>query len=129
MEHKHLTEVLNRYYANFTANVQILDDIHLAVKKDIADHEYLNSIEYKVQQRIDYVCNKYNVTIEDIRGNDRKHSLTIVRHSLCYILRKELGLSLSKVADIVGYSKQSHASIIWAVRSIQDRIDVYGFEP
>ena len=66
------------------------------------------------------VCRFFNVGEEQIRGSSRKASIVRARQVLMYLLRLEVGLSLSGVGEIVG--GRDHSTVIHSVEKIRKSI-------
>tara|TARA_R100000908_G_C3723897_1_gene125673 strand:- start:331 stop:774 length:444 start_codon:yes stop_codon:yes gene_type:complete len=67
-------------------------------------------------------CNKVDITLEQLYSKSRKRDLVEKRMVLMYTLRKSVGMTLHKIADALD---KNHATIIHAVKSIEDFIVVY----
>ncbi len=73
-----------------------------------------------IQTIIDAVCKHYKTDISQIRGSSRKASLVITRQVLMYLLRKELGLPLEVIGEMVG--GRDHSTVIYGVDKVSSNI-------
>ena len=71
---------------------------------------------------VDEVCRHYKVRRESLCGSSRKSTLVFVRQIVMYFLRKDLGLSLEAIGDLLG--GRDHSTVIHGVEKIEDRIGV-----
>jgi len=62
----------------------------------------------------------YNISVNDLLGGSRQAELVLPRHTAMYVLRKELNLSFSKIAEIMG--KKDHTTVIYAYRKMKELI-------
>ena len=67
-------------------------------------------------------CEKVEMTIEQLYSKSRKRELVEKRMVLMYTLRKSVGMTLHKIASSLD---KNHATIIHAVKSIENFIQVY----
>jgi|TARA_R110002020_G_scaffold6208_5_gene25941 hypothetical protein len=67
-------------------------------------------------------CGKVDITLNQLYSKSRKRDLVEKRMVLMYTLRKSVGMTLHKIADALD---KNHATIIHAVKSIEDFIVVY----
>lgn len=61
---------------------------------------------------IESTANMYGVTTDDILSNGRRADLILPRHTIMYVLRKDLGLSFPKIAQIM--KKKDHTTVMHA---------------
>ena len=66
------------------------------------------------------VCRFFRVGEEQIRGSSRKASIVGARQILMYLLRLEVGLSLSGIGEIVG--GRDHSTVIHGVEKVRKSI-------
>lgn len=69
-----------------------------------------------------YVCDFFEVEEDDVRGKRRKRELVLARHTFWYVMRKYKHHTLKYIAWQWG--KRDHSTVIHAVKSISDLIDV-----
>ncbi len=74
-----------------------------------------------IQSVIQSTAEAYSVSIDDLLGNRRQADLILPRHTVMYLLRKELGLSFPKIAEIMG--KKDHTTIMYAYEKIKKQIE------
>ena len=67
-------------------------------------------------------CEKVEITLDQLYSKSRKRDLVEKRMVLMYTLRKSVGMTLNKIAEALD---KNHATIIHAVKSIEDFIVVY----
>ena len=67
-------------------------------------------------------CEKVNISIDQLYSKSRKRDLVEKRMVLMYTLRRSVGMTLHKIADAL---KKNHATVIYAIKSIDDFIKVY----
>jgi len=69
---------------------------------------------------VESVARYYSISITDIAGRSRRSGLVLPRQMAMYILRNDLHISLSKVADI--FNKSDHTSVIYSVNKMNNQI-------
>ena len=67
-------------------------------------------------------CEKVDMTLDELYSKSRKRELVEKRMVLMYTLRKSVGMTLHKIANSLD---KNHATIIHAVKSIDNFIKVY----
>ena len=67
-------------------------------------------------------CQKVDMTLDQLYSKSRKRDLVEKRMVLMYTLRKSVGMTLHKIAHSLN---KNHATIIHAVKSIENFIKVY----
>lgn len=67
-------------------------------------------------------CKKVEMTLDELYSKSRKRVLVEKRMVLMYTLRKSVGMTLHKIAKSLN---KNHATIIHAVKSIENFIQVY----
>lgn len=96
----------------------------------------MNELEYFINERLDdiqipvtvsdvqkVICNKFGVTMEEIKGKSRKRNLVYARHFYCYFLWNK-GLSKSKSAIAESINK-NHATILYSLNKLDSWIEMY----
>jgi len=76
------------------------------------------NIEGNINSIIQTTAKMYNISVGDILGSNRQAEFILPRHTVMYILRKELNLSFPKIAEIMG--KKDHSTIMYAYRKMKD---------
>lgn len=66
---------------------------------------------------IDACCRHFRSRIVDIKGKSRNASLVKTRQVIMYLLRKELGLPLETIGDLLG--GRDHATVIYGFKKIE----------
>lgn len=64
---------------------------------------------------VEYVCNRFNVTEEEIKSKDRYRRLCHPRHIAAYLMR-ERGMELEEIGHEL---KRDHTTVIAAVKKIR----------
>ena len=67
-------------------------------------------------------CEKVEMTTEQLYSKSRKRDLVEKRMSIMYVLRKSVGMTLHTIAESLN---KNHATVIHAVKTIEDFIKVY----
>tara|TARA_R100000234_G_scaffold36981_1_gene21956 strand:+ start:189 stop:629 length:441 start_codon:yes stop_codon:yes gene_type:complete len=67
-------------------------------------------------------CEKVEMTTEQLYSKSRKRDLVEKRMAIMYALRKSVGMTLHKIAESLD---KNHATVIHAVKTIEDFIKVY----
>ncbi len=78
-------------------------------------------IKDNIDSIIQTTAKMYKISVDDLLGSRRQADLVLPRHTVMYILRKELDLSFPKIAEIMG--KKDHSTIIYAYRKMRDLIE------
>jgi len=66
-----------------------------------------------------FIAERYNITIEDIKGSSRKGKLPEARHIVMAILREKTNLTLDNVGELFNH-KYDHTSVLHAVDNCTD---------
>ena len=66
---------------------------------------------------MDVVCKHFRVSNDDLRGPSRKSGLVAARQTLMYLLRKQLGLPLEAIGDLLG--GRDHSTIIYGIEKME----------
>ena len=66
------------------------------------------------------VCAHFKIEVSNIKSSSRKASLVRARQVLMYLLRKELGLPLETVGDLLG--GRDHSTVIHGVEKIENKV-------
>tara|TARA_B100000519_G_C14258208_1_gene446150 strand:+ start:289 stop:732 length:444 start_codon:yes stop_codon:yes gene_type:complete len=67
-------------------------------------------------------CNRVDLTIEQLYSKSKKRELVEKRMVLVYVLRKSIGMTFHNIANAL---EKNHATMIHAVKSIENFIKVY----
>lgn len=78
-------------------------------------------IKENINSVIESTAQTYGVAVEDLLGDRRQADLILPRHTVMYLLRKELNLSFPKIAEIMG--KRDHTTIIYAYNKMKKLIE------
>jgi chromosomal replication initiation ATPase DnaA len=73
------------------------------------------------QQILKEVAEKYEVTVQDLKGPCRRLKYALPRHEAAYRIVKELGFSLPKTGRVLG--KRDHTTILNSVRKYAKRLE------
>jgi len=73
------------------------------------------------QQILKEVAEKYEITVQDLKGPCRKLKYALPRHEAAYRIVKELGFSLPKTGRVLG--KRDHTTILNSVRKYAKRLE------
>ena len=84
---------------------------------------YLDTIKTLVQPAtlINHICEKYNVTFEQLRDEGRQQIYTEPRNILFYILREEYGITLEAIGDMF---LRNHATVINGHKQVRGMMEV-----
>ena len=88
--------------------------INQALRKQNNRHDLIDDI-------INVVCEKYNVTYVQLKSSSRKAEVRYPRHILFYILHKRYCLTSQYTARL--FNRLSHATVLSACKNIQWEID------
>ena len=72
---------------------------------------------------ITIVCRDHGEKVDDVLGTSRLGHLVTPRHWCMFLLRKLTGMTFKKITTY--FSAVDHATVVYAVKKIQGRIDVY----
>ncbi len=105
-------------YATIMNGSDITLDLAIEALKDVIGKTVIsrNNIE-KVQK---VVAEKYNLTIEDIKGKKRNANITVPRQIAMYICRNVLNESLIKIGNEFG--GKDHTTVMHAVNKIEKNL-------
>lgn len=67
------------------------------------------------------VCERYGVTLEDLKGPERSRRCVYPRHAAMWEMAKQAHLSLPMIGDFLG--KRDHTTILHGIRTHQRRLD------
>ncbi|MFA7302476.1 MAG: helix-turn-helix domain-containing protein [Candidatus Paceibacterota bacterium] len=73
-----------------------------------------------IQSVINNTASMYGVDVDDLLGSRRQSNFILPRHTIMYLLRKELGLSFPMIGKIMG---KDHTTIIYAYHKIESFIE------
>lgn len=94
-------------------------DLDLA-KNCIQDLVPKKSVDSIVEKTFEKICEKYNVTIQDLTGKSRKANIVIARHISIYIFSQLTDLSSVEIAR---YFSQDHSTILSAEKNVEKKIE------
>jgi chromosomal replication initiator protein len=73
---------------------------------------------------IEQICFKYEITPEQLRDRSKKPDRVFIRHLAMYLLRKQSGRAYSYIGWLFD---RDHATVMYAVRSIENYIETDSF--
>jgi chromosomal replication initiator protein len=94
-------------------------DLELA-KVCINDLVPKKSVDSIVEKTFDKVCEKYQVSIQDITGKRKQANIVFARHVSIYIFRQLTDLSSIEIAR---YFSQDHSTILSAIKSVEKKME------
>lgn len=106
---------LHGYSTIFGKNI----DIDLA-KNCVQDLIPKKSVDSIVEKTFEKICEKYNVTIQDLTGKRRQANIVIARHVSIYIFDQLTDLSSVEIAR---YFSQDHSTILSAIKNVEKKIE------
>ena len=107
-------------------NVRELEGIFLSV---IADNKNINKEtrkeikknvnELTFEKIINFICNHFNVSEEEILGNCRKKEIVLARQVVMYFCKKLLNMSLCEIGERIG--NRDHSTVIHAIKNVDEK--------
>lgn len=94
-------------------------DMDLA-KTCVQDLVPKKSVDSIVEKTFNKICEKYNVTIQDLTGKRRQANIVIARHVSIYIFDQLTDLSSVEIAR---YFSQDHSTILSAIKNVEKKIE------
>ncbi len=94
-------------------------DLELA-KVCINDLVPKKSVDSIVEKTFDKVCEKYQVSIQDITGKRKQANIVFARHVSIYIFRQLTDLSSIEIAR---YFSQDHSTILSAIKNVEKKME------
>ena len=73
-----------------------------------------------MEKTFNKICEKYNVTIQDLTGKRRQANIVIARHVSIYIFDQLTDLSSVEIAR---YFSQDHSTILSAIKNVEKKIE------
>lgn len=70
---------------------------------------------------MDIICNYYNITVADIKGNKKPKNIAYPRQIAMYLSRKLLDISLAKIGEY--YGGRDHTTVLHACNKIEKDMD------
>ena len=70
---------------------------------------------------MDIICNYYNITVADIKGNKKPKNIAYPRQIAMYLSRKLLDISLAKIGE--DYGGRDHTTVLHACNKIEKDMD------
>lgn len=121
-EYKNI-ESMNEIYAILAALEKIISR-HIGCRVFLNIQTYSRDIEKDemLQMLIKVVCTIYGVSWNDIKSKSREITNVDARCTFAYLARKNLHLSLMKIASLIA---RDHTSVIYFIRKATDFIDVH----
>ena len=105
------------WYANQQPGVITVERVR-DILKDVLDKEQLKDLTFDEIQRA--VAEFYDVRLTDMSSKQRPQSVALPRQIAMYLSRKLTHASLQDIANAFG---KTHATVLYAVKAIQNRID------
>ena len=110
----------------FRAGLNKINRIEKKIESIVGEAEHNgasteNITNENVDSIIESTAQTYGVAIRDLLGQKRNADLVLPRHTVMYLLRKELDLSFPKIAQIMG--KKDHTTIIHAFKKMKKLIE------
>lgn len=73
-----------------------------------------------VDRILDHVCQRFDVTLEDVQGRRRTQSVVVPRQVSMYLLRQLTNLSLEEIGQHFG--GRDHSTVLYAVGKVKERM-------
>lgn len=112
------TEILKRQ-----KELTLLIDLYISERHPqrelIAPNRKMYPPAYIIESILKVSEKKFGITIKDIAGRSRKAEVIVVKHFICYMLRRYTYLSLDKIGNEVGID---HTSVIHAISQHNNRV-------
>ncbi len=67
------------------------------------------------------VCESFNISVRDVRGRRRTAEVVVPRQVCMYLLRKELGMPLEKVAHEL--NRKDHTTVLHAIDRVEEKME------
>ncbi|MCL1887267.1 MAG: chromosomal replication initiator protein DnaA [Kiritimatiellaeota bacterium] len=106
------------WYANQQPEVPMNVERVRDILKDVLDKEQLKDLTFDEIQRA--VAEFYDVRLTDMSSKQRPQSVALPRQIAMYLARKLTHASLQDIANAFG---KTHATVLYAAKAIQNRID------
>ena len=90
-----------------------LEEVKMTVNKS----QEATKISLTPGKIIDVVCRHFRISSGDLRSPSRRASRVFARQTLMYLLRRELGLPLAQIGEIVG--GRDHSTVIHGIERIE----------
>ncbi|MBM3261197.1 hypothetical protein FJY93_02155 [Candidatus Kaiserbacteria bacterium] len=111
-------EQLFRTGLNKINRIDKLESVEEAEEKGIDTSKIITE---NINSVIESTARNYSIKIADLLGNRRQADLILPRHTVMYLLRKELNLSFPKIAEVMG--KRDHTTIMYAHNKMKKLIE------
>lgn len=111
-------EQLFRAGLNKINRVDKVESVEEAEEKGIDTSKIITE---NINSVIESTAKNYGIEISDLLGNRRQADLILPRHTVMYLLRKELNLSFPKIAEVMG--KRDHTTIMYAYNKMKKLIE------
>ena len=93
--------------------IDIADKTAAKAVLEVAEKEAVHAV-------IENTAVLYGLDVDDLLGSRRQSHLILPRHTIMYLLRKDLGLSFPKIGKIMG---KDHTTIIYAYQKMEKLIN------
>lgn len=117
---RNIENAINRVlaYASIMNNSNINYELAVEALKDTFGRAIIT--KNKIDHVMQLISGKYNVTIDDLKGKDRKASITMPRQIAMYICRIYIKESLPKIGSEFG--GKDHTTVMHAVNKIKKEV-------
>lgn len=105
-------------YATINNGAEITYDLAVQALKDFLPSHIISKNKIDLLQKI--ICEKYSISIEDIRGNKRSNEIAYPRQIAMYIARNYIKESLPKIGSEFG--GKDHTTVMYSVNKIEKEV-------
>ena len=115
-----LENAINRLlaYATIMNNADITFDLAVEALKDTFGKSLIT--KNKIDHVMQLICDKYNLSIDDLKGKERKATIAMPRQIAMYICRTYIKESLPKIGSEFG--GKDHTTVMHAVNKIKKEL-------
>lgn len=101
-----------------TLGVEITEDL---TKKTLSKKEPREGSRFHADDVITIVCEHFHIKATQLKGPKRDASLVKARQITMYLLKKELGLTLVEIGNVLG--GRDHTTVIYGVEKMEDLVE------
>ena len=105
-------------YATINNGAEITYDLAVQALKDFLPAHIISKNKIDLLQKI--ICEKYSISIDDIKGNKRNNEIAYPRQIAMYIARNYIKESLPKIGSDFG--GKDHTTVMYSVKKIEDEV-------
>lgn len=105
-------------YATINNGAEITYDLAVQALKDFLPAHIISKNKIDLLQKI--ICEKYSISIEDIKGNKRNNEIAYPRQIAMYIARNYIKESLPKIGSDFG--GKDHTTVMYSVKKIEEEV-------